>query len=124
MAKLQPYSALLDIYWGQLLKVTISYTHAAFPNTPPPPVPPTGHPWFSPYRRCQTQMVKTFLFADAVLELNASNERGIEVVRNRIKMFAQQKVTLPQGRHKVSRGMGEGRRLLDVKSCVLGERIL
>lgn len=40
-------------------------------------------------------------FRDAVLELNASNDRGIDVVRNKIKMFAQQKVTLPPGRHKV-----------------------
>ncbi|CAI5447770.1 unnamed protein product [Caenorhabditis angaria] len=38
---------------------------------------------------------------DAVLELNASDERGIEVVRNRIKIFAQTKVSLPPGRHKI-----------------------
>lgn len=27
--------------------------------------------------------------------------RGIDVVRNKIKMFAQKKVTLPPGKHKV-----------------------
>lgn len=40
-------------------------------------------------------------FKEAVLELNASNDRGIDVVRNKVKMFAQQKVTLPPGRHKI-----------------------
>eukprot|EP00820_Chromera_velia_P008821 Cvel_4377.t1-p1 / transcript=Cvel_4377.t1 / gene=Cvel_4377 / organism=Chromera_velia_CCMP2878 / gene_product=Replication factor C subunit 2, putative / transcript_product=Replication factor C subunit 2, putative / location=Cvel_scaffold189:115381-117420(+) / protein_length=176 / sequence_SO=supercontig / SO=protein_coding / is_pseudo=false len=38
---------------------------------------------------------------NAVLELNASDDRGIDVVRNKIKMFAQQKVSLPPGRHKI-----------------------
>lgn len=37
----------------------------------------------------------------AVLELNASDDRGLDVVRNRIKAFAQKKVTLPPGRHKI-----------------------
>ncbi|KAH8940525.1 hypothetical protein BDL97_15G093600 [Sphagnum fallax] len=40
-------------------------------------------------------------FKEAVLELNASDDRGIDVVRNKIKMFAQKKVTLPPGRHKI-----------------------
>ena len=40
-------------------------------------------------------------YREAVMELNASNDRGIDTVRNKIKMFAQQKVTLPQGRHKI-----------------------
>lgn len=38
---------------------------------------------------------------DAVLELNASNERGLDVVRNKIKMFAQAKVTLDPGKQKL-----------------------
>uniref|UniRef100_A0A5S6QJN0 Replication factor C subunit 2 n=1 Tax=Trichuris muris TaxID=70415 RepID=A0A5S6QJN0_TRIMR len=37
----------------------------------------------------------------AVMELNASNDRGIDVVRNKIKQFAQQRVTLPPGKQKI-----------------------
>lgn len=35
------------------------------------------------------------------MEYGGDDHRGIDVVRNRIKMFAQKKVTLPQGRHKL-----------------------
>jgi replication factor C subunit 2/4 len=46
------------------------------------------------------QMLGTSM-KEAVLELNASDDRGIDVVRNKIKMFAQKKTTLPPGRHKI-----------------------
>ena len=43
---------------------------------------------FSAWKHCSNNVLKTF-------------EPGIDVVRNRIKGFAQKKVTLPQGRHKL-----------------------
>lgn len=47
------------------------------------------------------EMLGEDVYKQAVLELNASDARGIDVVRNKIKMFAQKKVTLPPGKHKI-----------------------
>ncbi|CAF0738315.1 unnamed protein product [Brachionus calyciflorus] len=47
------------------------------------------------------QLLGAQSYKEAVLEMNASNDRGIEVVRNKIKMFAQKKVTLEKGKHKI-----------------------
>ena len=44
----------------------------------------------------------TFLLSLSLYLPNLSSYyRGIDVVRNKIKMFAHQKVTLPPGRHKI-----------------------
>lgn len=37
----------------------------------------------------------------ATLELNASDDRGLDAVRDKIKSFAAQKIPLPEGRHKI-----------------------
>ncbi len=41
------------------------------------------------------------LFKNATLELNASDDRGIDSVRDKIKSFAAQYINLPERRHKI-----------------------
>ena len=53
-----------------------------------------------PHPTAPTQTPMT-LRLPGVMELNASDDRKIDTVRNQIKMFAQKKVTLPACRHKI-----------------------
>jgi replication factor C subunit 2/4 len=40
-------------------------------------------------------------YRNCVMELNASDDRGIDIVRNKIKTFAQKSVSLPKNKHKI-----------------------
>ena len=50
---------------------------------------------------CLANQLLGELVDEGVLELNASDDRGLEVVRQRIKTFASKKLNLPENRHKI-----------------------
>ncbi|KAL4430093.1 hypothetical protein ABPG74_013540 [Tetrahymena malaccensis] len=50
---------------------------------------------------CLARTLLADVFDSCALEMNASDERGIDVVREKIKSFAQKKVNLKPGLHKI-----------------------
>lgn len=50
---------------------------------------------------CLAKILLANNYQDAFLELNASDERGIDIIRSKISMFCKKKVVLPTGRHKI-----------------------
>ncbi|RYG50004.1 AAA family ATPase [archaeon] len=52
-------------------------------------------------RLSHTCVHSRFLLAHERRLLARTDDRGIDVVRNKIKMFASKKVSLPPGRHKI-----------------------
>ena len=50
---------------------------------------------------CLSKILLKDNYANAFLELNASDERGIEIIRNKITTFCKKKILLPDGIHKI-----------------------
>jgi replication factor C subunit 2/4 len=50
---------------------------------------------------CLARQILKDNFKECVMELNASDDRGIDVVRNKIKIFAQKMVSLPKNKYKI-----------------------